>query len=183
MECIVSAATWIIYPVTTILLPSVPAVNKSVGKTPSQLLMSSGGRRSFTIHLFLAPTLCRDPLTSYKFYICIVVMNRSNSISKRNLLMMRNRSGSQGTNEVNLALIGELGSGKSGLITFYLVVINTSPLFSHHFICWTEGSNKAERWAKWRERDFRVRNNKPHSMRCVAVYFLKIVESTHFYAY
>nr|CAG4647419.1 EOG090X0DZ9 [Megafenestra aurita] len=35
------------------------------------------------------------------------------SISKRNLLMMRNRSGSQGTNEVNLALIGELGSGKS----------------------------------------------------------------------
>ena len=42
------------------------------------------------------------------------------SISKRNLLMMRNRSGSQGTNEVNLALIGELGSGKSGLITFHL---------------------------------------------------------------
>lgn len=33
--------------------------------------------------------------------------------------MMRNRSGSQGTNEVNLALIGELGSGKSGTINYY----------------------------------------------------------------
>jgi len=62
MEC-TSAAAWIIYPAVTILLPSVPAVNKSVGKTPSQLLMS-GGRRSFTIHLLLAPTLCRDTLTS-----------------------------------------------------------------------------------------------------------------------
>nr|CAG4651344.1 EOG090X0DZ9 [Simocephalus serrulatus] len=42
------------------------------------------------------------------------------SISKRNLLMMRNRSGSQGTNEVNLALIGELGSGKSALTVKYI---------------------------------------------------------------
>lgn len=54
------------------------------------------------------------------------------SISKRNLLMMRNRSGSQGTNEVNLALIGELGSGKSGsIIRFLLVEISVdSFLFS-----------------------------------------------------
>lgn len=34
--------------------------------------------------------------------------------TKRSLIMTRNRSGSQGAGEVNLVLIGELGSGKSG---------------------------------------------------------------------
>jgi len=44
--------------------------------------------------------------------------------TKRNhlLMMNRNRSGSQGASEVNLALIGELGSGKSGNV--YISIIN-----------------------------------------------------------
>lgn len=37
-------------------------------------------------------------------------------------MMNRNRSGSQGASEVNLALIGELGSGKSGNV--YISIIN-----------------------------------------------------------
>ena len=36
------------------------------------------------------------------------------AVTKRNLMMRSSRSGSQCNGEVNLCLIGELGSGKSG---------------------------------------------------------------------
>ena len=101
---------------------------------------------SFTFHLFSSPVSCcfRFPscgLCDWKkkeiVRIWLPNKRRMSAVStKRSLIMTRNRSGSQGAGEVNLALIGELGSGKSGDSKEFIhskeSVINRA-IFCQHF--------------------------------------------------